>query len=111
MPIRVPRGPKPAAEGPSDTDFMMALGQMSNLGRVPEGLLDPTPFDLRFRGMEPDFLRRLDQTKQGRIEDRRQNEDELAAQTQAAGRTQRATLRPYGQVVKALDRISARGEP
>src|SRR6266481_883629 len=48
---------------PSETDLFMALATMKELGRIPT-------FDERFRGTEPDFIRRLDPTKQGLIEDR-----------------------------------------
>lgn len=113
MPIKVPRSsaPRLAAEGPSDTDLMMALATMDKLGRLPSGLMDPTPFDLRFRGMEPDFLRRLDPSKQGQVEDRTQNEEAEQAQIQAARKVRNAQLRPGDQVMKALEAVKAKRRP
>jgi len=59
---------------------MMALATMSDMkGKLPEGLMDPTPFDLRFRGMEPEFLRRLNPKATADIEDRREPDDPIEA--------------------------------
>jgi len=57
------RQPSADMPAPSETDLMMALATMKELGRIPT-------FDERFRGTEPDFIRRLDPSKQGEIEDR-----------------------------------------
>jgi len=52
----VPRGPTPSADmpAPSETDLMMALATMKELGRVPS------------------FKDRLNPTLQGKVEDRRE---------------------------------------
>ena len=99
MPITVPRGPAPASrEGPSDTDLLMAMATMERLGRLPT-------FDERFRGHVP-LVDRLDPSLQGQIEDRRQDEDELAAQEAASRKLRMATIRPQVSVMATKRRTT-----
>jgi hypothetical protein len=60
---------------PSETDLMMALATMKELGRVP-------------------FRDRLDPTLQGNVEDRRQDEDSAYAQAMGAHRISKSVLKP-----------------
>lgn len=75
---------------------MMALGEMKNQARFPA---NPTSFDDRFRGTEPEFMRRLNPNLRGQVEDRtKMNEEELlAAETQT--RKDRAN-EEYGNLIK-----------
>jgi len=96
MPIQVPRGPAPqSSEEPSSTDLLMAYATMERLGRLPS------------------FRERLDQSLHGQIDDRRQDEDELAAQEAAAKATRRSVVRPPQDPVMAefAAMKRRRGEP
>lgn len=72
---------------PDDVDYMMALATMQKLGR---------------------FADRLDPIQTGQVEDRRQDEDELAAQTAAARRIRGAVQRPRDEVMDAFEAMKAK---
>lgn len=84
----------------------MALGQMKDLGRFPA---NPATFDERFRGTQPDFIKRLNPDLQGQIEDRTQmNEAELIAAENQSRRDRAIFPQPEPQVGTLAEQAGAK---
>ncbi|SRR5258706_7257820 len=87
------RRPSADTPAPSETDLMMALATMKELGRIP-------------------FRDRLDPSLQGNVEDRRQDEDAQFAQAMGAHRISKGALKPSqsDSVMKEFNAMKAKRE-